>query len=39
METMTIVRTGAFSTGRMMTRSMTMPPTKAMASVPKKAAQ
>jgi hypothetical protein len=37
--TMTTARMGALSTGRMTTRSMTIPPTKAMARVAAKAAQ
>ena len=39
MHTMTIVRIGALSTGRITTRSIRMPPTKAMASVATNATQ
>ena len=39
MKTMTTDRIGAFSTGRMMTRSISTPPTKAIATVSRNAAQ
>ena len=39
MVTITMVRMGAFSTGRITIRSMSTPPTKAMTRVAKKAAQ
>ena len=39
MHTMTMVSTGAFSTGRIRMRSSRRPPTKAMASVAKNASQ
>ena len=39
MKTITTVRIGAFSTGRMMTRSITTPPMKAAITVTKKAPQ
>ena len=39
MQTMTIVSTGAFSTGRITTRSIASPPTKAIASVAANATQ
>jgi hypothetical protein len=37
--TITMVRMGLFSTGRMITRWMTTPPTKAMTRVARKAPQ
>ena len=39
MQTITMVRTGAFSTGRMTTRSMTRPPMNERTSVAKNATQ
>jgi hypothetical protein len=39
MVTMTMLRMGAFSTGRITTRSMRMPPAKAMTRVAKNANQ
>ena len=39
MQTMTIVSTGAFSTGRITTRSIRRPPTNATASVAQNATQ